>query len=421
MKEELLHQVWKTKRFDLQKLITEDGEKLVIHHFGLHNSNAGPDFLDARITIGTTLWAGHVEMHLKASDWNRHGHQTDPSYGNVILHVVYENDKPILTSKQQTIPTLVLKNRISESYIRNYNALVGGLTWIPCAEQLKALEYAGLPFFLERVLVDRLESKTSRIKKLLEESTNNWEAVLFKMIMRYMGLKVNGAAFETLAAGLDFDVFKKQETLELKESILLGQAGLLNANDDYTATLASKYAHQKNKYKLMPMSGVEWKFSRLRPANFPTLRLAQIAALYDKTIKLFNSIIHAENAQALKALLQVKASSYWDMHYIPGKQSTVSKVKKIGETTQQVVLINAFIPLIFAYGRAVDDERIRNRALDLLGEVKVEKNAIVKGWRALGIKADSAAHSQALIELKTNYCSAFQCLNCQIGQQIIFN
>lgn len=420
MKEELLHQVWKTKRFDNQNLKTVAGESLVIHHFGIHNSNAGPDFLDARITIGTTLWAGHVEIHLKSSDWNRHGHQSDPNYGNVILHVVFEDDKPILTSKSQPIPTLVLEDRIAVDYINNYQALIGGLTWVPCANQLKQLDYPGLPFFLERVLVDRLEKKTERITELLDKTKYNWEVVLFQLILRYMGLKVNAAGFETLAEGLSYDVFKKQETQELKESMLLGQAGLLKSGDPYIEKLLQLHKHQKNKYKLTSMAGIEWKFSRLRPANFPTIRLAQIAALYDKTAKLFNSIVTAKDVKSLEDLLQVSASEYWDTHYLPGKLSSVSKVKKIGKTTQYVLIINAFIPMIFAYGRAVDDVKIRDKAIDLLGEVKAESNAIVKGWRELGIKAKSAAHSQALIELKTTYCNAFQCLNCQIGQQIIF-
>lgn len=420
MKEELLHQVWKTKKFMLHDLSTEAGEPLVIHHFGLHNSNAGPDFLDARITIGTTLWAGHVEIHLKSSDWDRHGHQNDPNYGNVILHVVYEDDRPILTSKAQRIPTLVLKNRISENYINNYQALIAGLTWVPCANQLLKLDYPGLPFFLERVLVDRLEAKTARIKELLAQTKNNWEAVLFQLILRYMGLKVNAAGFVTLAESLSYDVFKKQETLELKESMLLGQAGLIKGDDSYMQEMAQQYKHQKNKYKLTAMTGIEWNFSRLRPANFPTIRLAQVAALYHKTAKLFNSIVQAENVKVLESLLEVNASTYWDTHYLPGKISSANKVKKLGPTTQQVLIINAFIPMIFAYGRAVDNERIKNKAIDLLGEVKAESNAIVKGWKDLGIKATSAAQSQALIELKSSYCSSFQCLNCQIGQQIIF-
>jgi len=285
---------------------------------------------------------------------------------------------------------------------------------------VQQLDYPGLPFFLERVLVDRLETKTARINELLAQTKNNWESVLFQLILKYMGLKVNGAGFVSLAEGLSYEVFKKQETLALKESMLLGQAGLIKGEDAYVQQLAQQYKHQKNKYKLTAMSGIEWKFSRLRPANFPTIRLAQVAALYHKTAKLFNSIIQAENVKVLNSLLEVSASTYWDTHYLPGKLSPADKVKKLGPTTQQILIINAFIPMIFAYGRAVDDEKIRDRAIDLLGEVKAESNAIVKGWKELGIKATSAAQSQALIELKTSYCSSFQCLNCQIGQQIIF-
>lgn len=420
MREELLHHVWKTKRFDLQGLKTVEGEPIVIHHFGQHNYNAGPDFLDARVTIGETLWAGHVELHLKSSDWNRHGHQTDPNYGNVILHVVFDDDKPIVTAKNQHIPTLTLKHRISKSYVDNYEKLTGELTWVPCAHQVQNKDLPSLPFFLERVLVQRLEEKTSRINVMLEESKNDWESVLYRMVLKYMGLKVNGSAFASLAEVLPLDILKKQETLEQKESILLGQAGVLAEKDDYTQRLYQTYQHQKNKFSLTPMAGLEWKFSRMRPANFPTLRMAQVAALYQQTPKLFNSIIQAPDAKALKQLLRVQASPYWNTHYIPGKVTETDKIKKIGLATQRVLMINAFIPMIFAHGRAIDDEKLRDKALDLLGEVKGEENAIIKGWKNLGIKAESAAHSQALIELKTKYCDAYQCLNCQIGQQIIF-
>ncbi len=237
-----------------------------------------------------------------------------------------------------------------------------------------------------------------------------------------MGLKVNGAAFETLADNLPYAILKKQaESIEEKESILLGQAGILEAKDDYTTRLAERYRHQKNKFSLTPMTGVEWKFSRLRPANFPSVRMAQLATLYHQTPKLFNAFLHSDSVKAIEKILDVTASPYWDQHYLPGKESSATRKKKIGQTTKQVLIINAIIPLIFAYGITLQDEDLKEKALDLFSALPSEKNNIIRRWKEHGVTAKSAAQSQALIELKTDYCDKYNCLNCQIGQQIIFS
>lgn len=421
MKEELLHYVWKTKKLNLDNLTTTNGEPVCIQDFGFHNHNAGPDFMNGRVTIGTTQWAGHIEMHLKTSDWNQHHHQEDPAYNNVILHVVYENDKPIFNKNGQPLPTVVIKDRISVQYIRDYDRLISSLSWIPCANQIENLDQSKWPFFMERVLVNRLVKKEARIKETLTKTKNNWEEVLYKLIMRYFGLKVNGEAFETLSEVIPLATLKKQESLLQKESTLLGQAGMLTAKDTYTQKLAKEYLHQKIKYNLTPMTGVEWKFARLRPANFPSLRIAQLAALYHQTPQLFNKVINAPSLTELQALLDTRPSTYWESHYIPGRPSETIKIKKIGAATKKILIINAFIPLIFAYGQTLQNEAVKNKALDFLSELKPEQNAILKQWKSLGLPIQSAADSQALIELKTAYCDAFQCLNCQIGQQIVFS
>jgi hypothetical protein len=422
MKEELLHHVWKTKRFDLDDLRTVDGEAISIKNFGLHNHNAGPDFLDARVQIDNKLWAGHIEIHINASDWKKHLHHHDEAYNNVILHVVYNNDKPIANENGQQLPTLELKERIPEKYLSDYRRLTQSLNWVPCAQQLPRLDQKKWPFFFERVLVSRLMKKKERIDALLQKTKNDWEEVLYRLLLRYMGLKVNGAAFETLADHLPYALLKKQvESVEEKESILLGQAGILEAKDDYTTHLAALYKHQKNKFSLLPMTGVEWKFSRLRPANFPSVRMAQIATLYHATPKLFNAFIHSDSVTAIEKILDVTASPYWDQHYLPGKESAATRKKKIGQTTKQVLIINAVIPLIFAYGITLQDEALKEKALDLFSALPSEKNNILSRWKEHGVKAQSAAQSQALIELKTDYCDNYNCLNCQIGQQIIFS
>ncbi len=420
MKEELLHHVWKTKRLNFSNLRTTDGESVSIQNFGIHNHNAGPDFLEAKIIIGTTKWAGHIELHINASDWMHHKHQNDKAYNNVILHVVYNNDKPIINENGETIPTIEIKDRIPENYIADYSKLTSSLSWVPCANQIDKVNKDRTPFYLERLLVNRLLRKESRIKKQLETTKNNWEEVLYKTLLKYFGLKVNGEAFESLSDVLPHStLIKLGESVFQKESVLLGQAGLLTAKDDYTSQLAKEYLHQKNKFGLRAMTGVEWKFARLRPANFPTLRLAQIASLYHQTPKLFTAITQAKDVKELYALLDVSTSAYWDTHYLPGKISTEKK-KNIGQATKKVILINAFIPLIFAYGQILQKEELKEKAVDLMYKVKPESNNIITRWKELGIKAQSAAQSQALIELKTEYCSQFKCLDCQIGQQLVF-
>jgi len=421
MREELLHHIWKTKRFDLYDLKTVAGESINVNYFGLHNDDAGPDFLDARIRIGKTLWAGHVEIHIKASDWTKHSHQKDEAYNNVILHVVYKNDQPIQNENGRHIPTLELIDRIPEKYLNDHHRLTQSLAWVPCANHLPQLDQAKWPFFLERVLVSRLMKKKARIDLLLQKTKNDWEEVLYRLLMQYMGLKINGATFETLADHLPYAILKKQgENLEEKESILLGQAGLLEAKDDYTTQLSQNYLHQKNKYGLIPMTGVEWKFSRLRPANFPTIRMAQLAALYHKTPKLFNAFLTATDLKQVEDTLSVQASSYWDSHYLPGKESKSPKPKNLGKTTKKVLIINAIIPLLFAYAVTLKDEPLKEKVIDLLSSVKAESNNIITRWKNHGVAADSATQSQALIELKNAFCDQYKCLNCQIGQQIIF-
>lgn len=418
MVEELLQYIWKTKRINLLNLSTTDGEALTILEYGIHNHNAGPDFINGKIKINETTWVGHIEIHVKSSEWNAHKHQNDEAYNNVILHVVNENDKDIQNKNGQAIPTLEIKDRYDPSLLKHYSHLMMNQSWVPCAGQLPQTDKKGLPFFLERLVTDRLIRKGEQIAALLKDSKNDWEEVLYKTIMRYLGLKVNGGALARLAEVMPLSTLRKQESLIQKESALFGQAGLLKSQDDYFVTLEREYKHQKHKYNLQSMTGVEWRFSRLRPANFPTIRIAQVAALYHQKPQLFNEVISNPSYEQLSHLLEVKASEYWDNHYSPGKAGA-TKVKKIGLATKDLLIINAFAPILFAYGMAKSAEEIKVKAIDLLARTKPEQNSIIREWRNLGVIADSANQSQALIELKTNYCNMQKCLRCHIGQQII--
>jgi len=409
-----------TKKFDLSSLTTTEGEALTISNFGIHNHDAGPDFLNAKVKIGSTAWSGHVEIHIKASDWNNHKHQIDAAYNNVILHVVHTADKPITNKNGQTIPTLELKDRFPSSYIEDHDKLCGSLSWIPCATQIQTTDKSRLPFFLERLLTDRLIRKQQYVEVLLEQTKNDWEEVLYRMLMRYFGLKVNGEAFERLAEVAPLALLKKQgESLFQKESFLFGQAGMLNDQDEAFRNLGKEYKHQCAKYDLKSMTGVEWKFSKLRPPNFPSIRIAQIAALYHATPQLFNAIISKPTKENINELLDITASDYWDTHFIPGKESETKK-KKLGQTSKDVLTINVVAPLLFTYASNLGNEALKEQAIKLLSEVKAENNKIIKKWKEMGIKPDSASQSQALLELKTMHCAKHNCLNCQLGQQILF-
>ena len=419
MKEDFLHYIWKTKRISQNNLQTTDNEPLQIIQFGHHNHDAGPDFFNGRIKIGDTIWSGHIEIHINASDWNNHKHQHDPAYSNVILHVVQNHDKDIFNHKGQKIPTLVLAGLYDENLNDRYNNLLASENWIPCHDLLPKTDLSKFPFFLERKLTDRLIRKHQDMMTMLENKKNNWEEVLYATMLRYMGHRSNNEAFENLASRCPHKLLIKQgENLQQKESILFGQAGLLQSADEYFSALTTTYNHLQHKYELQPMHGVEWKFSRMRPASFPTLRIAQIAALYHKTPQLFQSIINKPQTNFLRGTLNITPSPYWNSHYIPGKV-TDPKPKPIGAMTKDIILINVYAPLIFTYGQKTGNQDLKDRALDILADIPSENNNIIRKWRSLGIKADSAAQSQALLELKTEMCNNSRCLDCFIGQQII--
>lgn len=421
MKEELLHMVWKTKRFNLHNLKTTHNEVITILNFGFHNHNAGPDFLNAKIKISDTTWVGHIEMHTSASEWIRHKHHIDPAYNNVILHVVYNNDAIVKTKNHQTLPTLILKGRIENKIIDEYERLLLNSDWIPCAAQFAKINPFKLEVYLESMLVERLEEKCKVISNYLEYSKNDWEHVCFKLIIKYLGLKVNSEAFEMLSGKTPYSLLiKNNQSLAALESLLFGQAGLLlKTPDRYTQNLKKEYLYLQKKYKLSPMTGVEWRFARMRPSNFPSIRIAQLAALYFKTSKIFNSIIRQPSIVTFKKILDITLHQYWDHHFIPGKPSK-SRQKNLGQQTIHLIIINAFIPLIFTYAKIKDDASLKEMAIDLYRKLPKEKNVIIENWKKLGVKISSSATSQSLIQLKMQYCNKLKCLNCPIGQDILF-
>lgn len=417
MGEELLYYIWQHRLFNADALVSHEGESLAIVHPGQRNADAGPDFTNALIRIGDTLWAGNVEIHQKSSDWLHHKHQYNPSFANIILHVVYEHDKDGVTGA----PTLQLKNRITESLLARYHYLQNNTQWIPCEKMLPEVDEFTFGLCMERMVVERLEHKTIAIEALLKRNTGSWEDTMYQLTARSFGLKVNREPFELLACSLPLNIIAKQkQDLGTIEALLFGQAGMLNDDpkDEYMATLQREYRYQQHKHQLRPIQGHSWKFMRLRPPSFPTVRLAQFAMLLHRSAHLFSKVLETKDLKEVEALFKVETSPYWQTHYVFGKESP-HKVKELGTEALHLLVINTIAPILFAYARHKDDAAMLDRALQWLELIKAEQNEIVKQWGLLGRKANSAYGSQALIQLKNEHCDKRNCLHCPIGNAIL--
>lgn len=422
MNEKLLHFIWKFRLFEQNNLQTTEGEKVELVHAGTYNTDAGADFQNAKIRIGKTLWAGNIEIHINSKDWFTHKHDKDASYNNVILHVVYESgDKIAARQNGDTIPTLKLKTRVNTNTLYRYEELAKRKAWIPCAKFFKEVDEFTIKNFLERLLIERLESKVEQINLLLEQSGNDWENVMFQMIARYFGASINKEPFFLLAKSLPVKVWAKhQNDLLQMEALLFGQAGFLEEkhDDDYPNQLRKEYLYLKRLHNLQPLKKQVWKFLRLRPSSFPTLRLAQLAALMHKKVKLFSKVVDAKNAKAVHQLLEVEVSGYWQQHYLFDKPS--KKVNShLGSVMKNILLINAVAPVLFAYGKYKDDDAHCDKAISLLENCEAESNSIITGWKKMNVVAANAHETQSLIQLKNEYCDRFNCLNCAIGTKIL--
>ena len=415
MREEFLYYIWENRLTD-KDLKTIEGESIDIVATGYRNTDSGPDFLEAKIQIGNKLWAGHVEIHVKSADWNRHGHQTDKAYKNVILHVVYENDLQV-----NDIPTLELKGHFDGSLFAQYQKLIASKTWIPCEKSISQVPVFTRLSWLDRMAVERLESKSGNVTKILETNQFDWEDALYKLLMRYFGLKVNNEAFEYLANILPFKtLLKHSDNLLQVEAMLMGCAGFLedDFSEEYPLLLKREFSVMKAKFNLLTMPAERWKFMRMRPSNFPTIRLAQMAQLVHKNGCLFSKIKAAKDTAEVKALFDVAASEYWETHWRFGF-STESKPKHLGETTADVLIINAVAPLLFCYGKLHKDESVCETALQFLEETEAEDNAIIRHYAQYGITAENAMQTQALLHLYSYFCKRKRCLECRIGNVLL--
>ena len=423
MTEEFLHHIWKFRLFDQLELKTTEGEAINIEKPGDHNFDAGPDFFNGKIKVGKTLWAGNIEVHINASDWKKHFHQHDKAYDNIILHVVNNADIKLYRSSGEEIPTIEIKGRIHRKLFQNYLDFKSSSDWIPCEKQISSVPALILNNTIDKLLLERLERKSHAILNSLSLNNNNWEETFYQLLARNFGFKTNAEPFELLAKSLpSLTLAKHKNNLLQIEALLFGQAGMLDQhyNDKYVLALQNEYAFLKQKYRLQPVENHLWKFLRLRPVNFPTIRIAQFAGLVFNSSHLFSRILEEENEKSLRAILNVTVSEYWETHFMLDRSSK-KRGKHLGDEGIDNIFINTVVPFLFVYGKQKGDERYVARALSLLENIKGESNAIISKWASLKVCTEKAYSTQGLLQLKNEYCSRKRCLNCAIGNYLLKN
>ena len=423
MNEDFLHYVWKHQLFSKIKLQTSELNKIEIISAGLHNTNSGPDFLNAKLKIDAVLWAGHVEIHVKSSDWYVHQHENDANYDAVILHVVWENDVEVLGKNNSPLPTLELQHLVDKNLLNQYQNLFSKQQrWIPCENSIKTIDSFVLDNWKERLFFERLEEKSILINQLLNNSNNDYEAVLFKLLAKNFGLKTNGEAFLNFANSIDFSMVRKLQNDAFKlEALFFGQAGFLEeaSEEKYVVELKTEYDYLKHKFNLIAIHNRQFQFFRMRPTNFPTIRIAQLASLYHKHQNLFSKLMETSDLKIIYQLFSVEVNAFWKTHYT-FKSVSKKSAKKLTKSFVDLLLINTIVPLKFNYlksrGEVNEDDFLK-----LIQQIKPENNAIIHKFSSLKIKAKNAFETQTLLQLKNNYCAKKRCLQCAIGNQLLRN
>ena len=417
MTERLLQFIWQFQYFNVRELQTTAGEDICIIHPGTFNAHQGPDFLEAKLRIADALWVGHVELHLASSCWNKHAHHLDPNYDNVILHVVWTDDRE---TAARGIPKLVLQDRIHKLLLQQYGIWMNSRSFIPCAQYVHFADDIIWLSWKERLLVERIRRKCLQVEELLNQHYFHWEKTFWLMLSKNFGLSVNAEAFGDMAASIPLSLlWKHKNEVNQLEALLLGQAGLLEGTftDSYPQMLQKEYAFWRTKYSLEKIS-VPIHFLRMRPASFPTVRLAQLAMLIHQSPPLFAAVRDASDIRELRELLRVEASHYW--HYRFGfDEPSAFQPKRLGMQMVNNIIINTIIPMVFAYGHLHKEEGYQRKALEWIRELPAEKNAVSIQFNKLRISSASAGDTQSLKELKTQYCDQRRCLDCAIGAAIL--
>jgi hypothetical protein len=424
MKEEFLHYLWKYGLFHKERFISPDGLLIEIINPGEYNHDSGPDFFNARIRIGDTDWAGNVEIHTKASHFDSHGHNCDHAYNNVILHVVAEIDKNVRNALGEEI--LTVKMEFDAVMLYKYHELINNPCIIGCHEEIEGTDHFFFRHWLGVLVVERLQDKCEAIMEIYSKTGNDWEETFYRVLSRCFGFRINAEPFEMLAASLPFRIIAKHLDNSFQvEALLFGTAGLLDEglfrtaiSDNYYRDLLREYKILSAKYSLQPVHGWLWKFSKLRPVNFPTIRISQLSSMLSVTGGLFSRLLETEDTDDLRNIFKVSASDYWNEHYVFGRKSP-GVSKKIGDTAVDILIVNVVIPVLFSYGKLHKQNAICERALKFLDEIKPEQNSIMSDWKKYSVDANSAFESQALIQLRNEYCRKRRCLECRIGARLV--
>lgn len=419
--EKLMQYVWKHRLWRSEDMVTNTGKKVRVVDPGLLNTDAGPDFFNAKIEIDGHMWVGNVEMHYRATDWKRHHHDSDKVYDSVILHVVAKDDAPVRRTNGELIPQLVLE--VSPQFNADYASLVGATIEVPCATKIKQVPHLTIVEWVEGLAFERLHGKVERIHQLLDSFNGSWEDVCYVTLARNFGFGINNDAFERLARRTPLRLLGKHSDSVLQiEALLFGQAGMLDAQkpgmDSYYNQLCTEYAFLSNKFQLTPMEKESWKLFRIRPQNFPYRRIAMLAQFIEGGFRMMNRILDAEGEKEMRALFEVELSGYWTKHYTFGKPNERATAT-LSRSSIDIILINTVAPLLYAYGELTGNYEMTDKAIKLLEDLRAESNSIVAHFVAYGIDCPDALTSQALVQLKREYCDARKCIYCKIGHHLL--
>ncbi len=419
--EKFLHFLWKTQRFERNELRSTQGESLEVIDVGQHNRHAGPDFLQAKIRIGRRLWAGQVEIHIKASDWIAHKHPFDPAYQNVILHVVWEEDRPIYLADGSRLPCLELRGRTPPGLFANYRRLLQSQLKVPCTPRLGEVPALIRSAWLDRMLAERLEHKARKLEEVFHRTQSNWEQTARTSVARAMGLPANDESMQELLLRLPHTLLARYRDSPLQiEALFFGQAGLLKGSfrDPWPQQLQKAYRFLKQKHKLKPLQTVQWKWSRMRPASFPSLRIAQLAALSLQHAHWFSAFRQMKFIHEIKAFFELQTSPYWVKHH-HWQRPSAGNFSRPGKELVQRVILNALTPLFFFYSRQVGDSAYLEQALHWLHQLPAENNRLTRKWKDFGWEIQSAEHSQGILHLQRVYCERKRCLECAVGHVLL--